>query len=404
MDNKKKVRDEEVMLSGPATDLDIFDDAVLLDPYETYGQLRDLGGAVWSLRHRAWMLPRFAEVKRALEDHGTFISGEGVGLYPPAVEALQGTVIASDPPDHTPLRRVISARMSLRGLRAMEAQVQEAADVLIDKLVARRHIDAITELAAGFPLMIVADLIGLPENERDDLLNWADAVFNTFGPENERTLCAWDKFGALWEYIGRLDKNPEILRPGSMGREIYEAAERGEIRPEQAGRLMSAFLAAGLDTTIASIGNFVWLFGRHPETWDSVRANPASIPHAFNEVLRFESPVLAFRRTVAREITIDGCQLRQGDKVLILYASANRDGRYWDRPDEFDVARRPSEHLAFGFGIHNCAGQGLARLEAHAIMTALARKVRRFEVGTPRRHLNNVVRSFESLPVELIPA
>jgi cytochrome P450 len=390
--------------SVPTTGVDPFDDAVLLDPYETYRTWRDAGPAVWSTRHKVWIISRFDDVKQALGDHKTYISGGGVGLYGPAIEALRGTVIASDPPEHGALRRVLAERMSLRGLKALQSEVQAAADDLVDSLVVQQTFDAVPSLAQKFPLQIVANLIGLPGRDHHRLLDWADCGFNTFGPQNDRTLRSMPRVAEMFEYIGTIDADPSTLRPGSMGREIYEAAERGEIRLDQCGRLMAAYLMAGLDTTIASIANAVWLFGLHPDQWDSVRSDPARIPQAFNEILRFESPVQGFRRTLSRDVNLGGISLRENDSVLLLYGSANRDERHWKDADRFDVRRPAIDHLALGSGIHNCAGQGLARLEAHALIGALARRVERFVVAEPSRHLNNVIRSIGSLPVTLIGA
>jgi cytochrome P450 len=302
------------------------------------------------------------------------------------------------------LRRVLAERMSLRGLKALQTEVQAAADALVDELVVQRSFDAVPSLAQKFPLMIVANLIGVPGSDHHRLLEWADCGFNTFGPQNERTLRSMPKFGEMFEYIASIDADPSRLIPGSMGREIYEAAERGEIRADQCGRLMAAYLMAGLDTTIASIANAVWLFGLYPQEWDKVRSDPARIPQAFNEILRFESPVQSFRRTLSCDVALGDTLLRESDPVLLLYGSANRDERHWKDPDLFDVRRPAIDHLALGSGIHNCAGQGLARLEAHALIGALARRVLRFEVATPRRHLNNVIRSIESMSVTLVAA
>jgi cytochrome P450 len=390
--------------SVPTTGVDPFEDSVLLDPYETYRTWRDAGPAVWSTHHKLWIISRFAGVKEALGDHKTYISGSGVGLYGPAIQALRGTVIASDPPEHGALRRVLAERMSLRGLKALQTEVQATADALVDSLIVEKTFDAVPALAQHFPLMIVANLIGLPGRDHHRLLGWADCGFNTFGPQNERTLRSMPKVAEMFEYIGTIDADPSQLRPGSMGREIYEAAERGEIRSDQCGRLMAAYLMAGLDTTIASIANAVWLFGLHPDQWDSVRSDPARIPHAFNEILRFESPVQGFRRTLSRDVELGGICMRQNDSVLLLYGSANRDERHWKDADRFDVRRPAIDHLALGSGIHNCAGQGLARLEAHALIGALARRVKRFVTAEPTRHLNNVIRSIESLPVTLLAA
>lgn len=363
-----------------------------------------MGPVVWSSRYDTWLFAGYEVVKAALNDFETFCSGEGVGLFPPAIEALAGTVIASDPPEHTALRKALSQRMSPVGLRGMQGEIEVAAERLIDKVIAAGSFDAVADLAQKFPLMIVVDLIGLPDECRSELLDWADAGFNTFGPGNERTIRSMPKMGEMFEFIGKIDADPAMLRSGSMGREIYEAAERGEIRSGQAGRLMAAFLMAGLDTTIASIANAVWLFGKNPDEWARIRQNPAIIPIAYNEILRIESPAQAFRRTATRDVEVAGVSIKSGDPVLLLYGSANRDESIWPDPERFDANRRGPSHLALGHGLHNCIGQGLARLEAHALLEAMSRKVQRIELGASTRHINNVIRSLASLEAKFIVA
>lgn len=192
----------------------------------------------------------------------------------------------------------------------------------------------------------------------------------------------------------------EALRPGSWGAAIYDAADRGQITHEDAGRMMGSFVVAGIDTTVNGISSAIWLLARHPEQWQALRADPTLAKSAFEESLRIESPVQAFARGVTRDTEIGGAPVAAGDRVVILYGSANRDDRKYERPDEFDVTRNPLDHVAFGYGIHVCLGAGLSRIEVPAILESLARSVERIELaGEPRRHLNNVIRGLESLPV-----
>jgi cytochrome P450 len=185
-----------------------------------------------------------------------------------------------------------------------------------------------------------------------------------------------------------------------MGRAIFQAADDGRIRHDSCIPLLSAYAAAGLDTTINTIANAVHLFATHPDQWDLVRADPGLVPSALNEVLRYESPVQVFgRRTTRAAETEDGITIEAGAQVLVLYGSGNRDERHYPEPDRFDVTRNPSDHLSFGYGTHACAGQALARIEAQSIIRALAKRARRIHIGRPTRHLNNTVRGLATLPV-----
>jgi len=169
--------------------------------------------------------------------------------------------------------------------------------------------------------------------------------------------------------------------------------------------LVRSFLSAGVDTTVYGLGNALYCLGRYPEQWSILRENPSLIRLAFEEVLRFESPVQTFFRTTTKAVDVGGVRLGEGEKVLLFLAAANRDPRRWERPDQFDVRRRATGHMTFGTGIHGCVGQAVARLEAEAVFAALAKRVASFEMtAEPTRRLNNTLRGLDTLPLRLVPA
>jgi cytochrome P450 len=389
--------------AGPVTSIDLFSDEVLADPYPTYRMLRDAGPAVYLERVDAWALPRDASVRAALADWETFSSAAGVALTDGVNEALTGTVLASDPPEHNLLRAVMVERLAPRALSGFRETVRRQADAMVRDLVRRRSFDAVQDLARAFPVAVLLELIGLPDDGRDQVLDWADAAFNVFGPDNERLRRSLPVHLDKMEYLASVVA-ADALAPGSIGRRICEAADRGEIERGSCVYLLAALVDAGLDTTINGMSNVALLFGRHPEQWERLRTAPALIPAAFNEILRWESPVQAFARGVTADYDMDGVTLRAGSRVLLLYGSANRDERVWTDPEAFDIGRDASRHLAFGRGIHVCAGQGLARLEAHALLAALAEHVAGFETGEPEHRLNNSVRGLRRLPTTVTPA
>jgi cytochrome P450 len=191
---------------------------------------------------------------------------------------------------------------------------------------------------------------------------------------------------------------------GSMAAGILDAVARGDLSAGERPMVMIDYLGPSLDTTISGLGNAIWLFATHPEQWQRVRGDPRCARQAFDEALRLESPVSGFTRVATRAVDIGGVELAAGTRVLVSFASANRDERHWDDPERFDIGRPNASHVAFGFGEHACAGMGLARLEATEVLTALARRVDRFELdGPPVRKLNNVIRAFGSLPVRIVP-
>ncbi|GII85533.1 cytochrome P450 [Sphaerisporangium siamense] len=384
------------LAEGPALDLDLFSDAALTDPFPLYKQIRDTAPAVYLPRYGAWAMGRYADVRGALGDWESFSSARGIGLNDLANAATQGMIIATDPPEHDKLRNVLAARLSPKAIRDLRADIERRADELVAPLVERGSFDAVTDLARAFPISIVLDLIGLPQDGRDKVLGWADAAFSASGPPGPRTDAAFPLLQDQLAYLSGIE--PDQLTPGSMGRAIYDAAADGLIKPESCVPLMSAYVTAGLDTTINAISNSVWYFAQHPDQWDMVRQDPSLIPAAFNEVLRIEAPVQFFCRVATRDVELDGQTLAEGSRVMMLYASANHDERKWEDPERFDVRRNPVDHLTFGYGMHGCAGQGLARLEGHSILGALARRVARFEVGAPQRRLNQLIRGLDALP------
>ncbi len=165
--------------------------------------------------------------------------------------------------------------------------------------------------------------------------------------------------------------------------------------------MLNDYWAPSLDTTIMAIGSAIRLFAEHPGQWDLVRADPRFISHAINEVLRLESPIQMFSRLLTDDYQSDGVTLPKGERVVVVFASANRDERKWDDPDRFDVRRRPSDHVAFGWGEHQCMGMSLARLEMRALLGALASRVRRFEITAMEPLMNNVLHGPRKLEVTL---
>ncbi|MCC6006142.1 MAG: cytochrome P450 [Rhodobacteraceae bacterium] len=389
------------MNARPASlDVDLYSDEIIREPYETYRALRDAGSAVWLPRHELWAVARFEEVRQVLRDHRRFSSARGVAANEETNRASMGTTLASDPPLHTEQRKIIVAPLMPGALAPLRAQIEATADDLIARLVARGSFDAMSDLARVLPVSIVSDLVGLPEEGRQNLLKWAAATFDILGVMNERAREAVPAVQEMRAYTVE-QATPERLRPGSWAARLYEAAAEGKIPVERCPAMMRDYMAPSLDTTILGTGNILWLLARHPDQWELLRANPDLIPSAINEGLRLESPIRGFTRLLNTATRLGDTELPEGARVLALYASANRDERKWDEPERFDITRKATEQLGFGHGIHTCAGMHLARLEIGAILSALVRRVRRIEVEDPVFAYNNVLRGFDSLPMRL---
>ncbi|MFE1386948.1 cytochrome P450 [Streptomyces albogriseolus] len=390
------------MSTPPTSDVDLFADDVVLDPYPVFAGLREQGPVVHLPRNDVYALTRYDVVRDALADWESF-SSASIAFNPMANEALTGTSLASDPPVHTQLRATLTENLSPRALRGLKGQIAEKADALVADLVAKGSFEAIDALARAFPLEVVADLIGFTGEVRANMLRWGQAAMEVLGPLNQRTAENFPVAGELYAWCSQV--KAEDLAEGSVGRGIFDAEARGDIPPDTAGHIIHQYLGAGVDTTIAAIGNIVALFARHPDQLALVRQDPTLVPAAFNEVLRYWAPVHAWGRRATKDVTVAGADIPAGAQVAVLFGAGNRDPRHYADPDAFLVERNPVDHLSFGYGPHGCAGQGLARLEAHAVIDALARRVDRLIAGPEVRVPSNTTRSIDKLPVlEVIPA
>jgi cytochrome P450 len=384
---------------APESDVDPFDDAVLADPYPSYRRLRDVGPVVWMQRHGVWALPRYQEVRQAMREWETFSSASGVGMTD-EFNDLPGGILGSDPPDHDHLRRVFRRHLSHRALRPVEEDLEARANALVDALVERGSFDAVRDLAHAYTVSVVADLVGLPDEGRPDLLANSDAGFNRFGPANSRYAAAAAGYRRMVDHAATVAV-PGRLAPGGMGAALYEAADAGELHPSECSSMMLVYTWPSMDTTVSAIGHAVHRLAQHPDQWDLVRADPGLVPAAFDEVLRIDAPVQLFTRVTTRAVEIGGTWLPAGARVMVMMGSANRDERHFPDPDRFVVRRDPSDHLSFGHGVHLCVGAALARLEGHAVIRALTSRVARLSVVERRPHLNNVIHGLGSLQVRV---
>jgi cytochrome P450 len=387
------------MNNAPKSGIELYATEALRDPYPLYKTLRDLGPVVWLEAYDMFILSRYADVKAALANSEVFSSAGGVTMNKEMNEKLKGGLLCSDSPHHDVLRSVIERPLTPKALSGLRERISDEAEALADRLVAKKTFDAATDLAQYLPVTIVSELVGLPEDGRERMLEWASANFDCFGPINDRTNAAFPIVGEMVHYAFT-QCVPGKLKPGGWAQMIWDAANRGEIDPSLCPFLMNDYMGPSLDTTIFATTSAIWLFANHREQWAAIRKNPALIPAAINEEIRIESPIQTFSRYVAKDHAIEGFDLPAGSRTIVSFGSANRDERKWDNPEIFDILRnRSAEHLAFGFGEHLCVGSNLARLEIRALLTALAKRVERFELVEMKRGVNNVLRGIESCVV-----
>ena len=377
----------------PSSSIDLWSDEVVRDPLRAFRALRDLGPAVWLERYNLVALPRFAETRAALTDWQTFSSAAGVSASEEVNSARQPNILESDSPNHEGLRKALAGQLSVACLAPERDRFAATATDLVADVVGRSRFDAIADLVRPYSLRIVGDLVGLPDDERDHLPDLAERAFNIMGPFNDRTADGLGAVGALFEHAASVGQSGR-LHPGCKGAELVAMGETMQI---------SAYTWPGIDTTVNGLGSAIYLFAKHPEQWDRLRADPSLAASAFYEALRMYAPVKHFTRMTTATTMVGDVELPANTRVLVMFGSANRDERRYPDPDHFDVARDPVDQLAFGRGVHLCVGIHLARMEAAALLDALIARVVRFELdGEPTWLLNNTLHGLAELPVRVV--
>ena len=396
----------------PVSDADPFSGENLHDPGRLHAALRDAGPVVYLSRYDVYALARYEQVHEALVNWQRFVSCHGVGLSnfkyekpwrPPSI------LLEADPPRHDAPRRVLAGILGQRELRRLREAWQADAAALVDEVLGAHpagrdgwtEFDAVPALAEAFPLRVFPDAVGLGADGRENLLPYGNHAFNAFGPVNDLVRQGEPDVPRLSAWVGAQCLR-EALAPGGFGAAIWAAADRGEITQHQAPLIVRSLLTAGVDTTVHALGAVLSCFTRYPAQWRRLRERPELARTAFDEAVRLESPVQTFFRTADADVAIGGTVIGEGRKILMFLAAANTDPRRWDEPAVFDLNRDPSGHVGFGMGLHQCAGQHVARLEGEALLTALARRADAIEpAAPPRRHPNNTLRALASLPVRL---
>jgi cytochrome P450 len=384
----------------PVSTVDVFSDEVLHDPYDCYRTLRDAGSVVYFQKYGCYALTRFATVRDALRDFRAFSSARGIGFNDIINAPSPGNILYLEPPEHSEARRAMIARLGLGKMRDIVPTAENLAAKIVAELAGRPVFDGVTELADLYVREMAGGLLGLREPQLSSFIAVSTAGFNAVGPVNSRSEQAFATLLEVLQSAATLTK--EDLVPDSIGWEILDSAERGQIPEAMRPQLLWNFASAAFDTTINAIGTALWLFAQHGEQWDRLRAEPDLLDAAVNEVLRFDSPIQVWGRECPDGAEIDGTPIPAGSRVAILIGATGRDERHYPDPDRFDVRRNPTDHQSFGNGIHRCVGAPLAGIEIAAVLKAVLDTGCRIElIGEPARRLNNTTRGFESLPLAL---
>jgi cytochrome P450/ferredoxin-NADP reductase len=385
----------------PTYDVDFYSDDFIRDPYPHYAALRDLGPIVFLPQLGNYAITRFAEVREALHNWQTFSSEQAIAADKAGCEFFRGgSNLVTDPPGHDVIRVAMAAPLLPSALGDIRERVEATATELIERLLKQGSFDGMEDLARYLPVTLVTDLVGLPEDGRENMLLWAAAAFDITGVQNERGRRGVEVLNEMRDWIVTR-ATPDSLKPGSLTGRIRDMVASGELPEESFLGIMNDYITPSLDTTISVTGELIYRLARNPDQWALLQKDPSLIGNAVSEAVRMGSPIRSFTRRVTTECTLGGVVLPADARVMVLYASANRDERKFPDPDRFDVKRGARDHVGFGHGIHMCVGMHLATLELEAILRALVRQVERIEVGIPTIAMNNTIHAFATLPVTL---
>ncbi|WDL98244.1 cytochrome P450 [Alicyclobacillus sp. ALC3] len=396
----------------------LFSDQMRLNPFPLYRQLRDHKPVFYLDPPGVWTVFRFDDVKAVLSDHARFSSSYGPrqaasdatesalqGGVGPAERARQGSVlITTDPPRHTDLRSLVNRAFTPRAVAALEPRIEAIAHELLDKVAGDGRMDIVGDFAYPLPVIVIAELLGIPAKDRDKFKHWSDEVVASadrmVGGEAAGSQQAHEEMNAYFRgIIEERQRAPEDDLVSALLQ-----AQDGEHKLSEGDILALCWLllVAGNETTTNLIGNAVRTLLEHEEAFALVREHPTLLSGAIEETLRLRSPIQAMFRRAVEDVTISGQVIPKDAHVVAFIGSANRDERQFADPDLFDITRTPNPHIAFGHGIHFCLGAPLARLEAKVALTVLMERfsswqlVRDFEL-TPARGF--IVHGVTELPM-----
>jgi cholest-4-en-3-one 26-monooxygenase len=408
--------------TDPTTDvgipIDLFDPEVYVTgvPYDQFEVLRAQAPV---FKHpdpaRAdgyWAVTKYADVVTMSRNPEIFSSNAEtcfIQEMPEEAKAEQRlSMVNMDPPEHTRQRSLVNRGFTPRTVGKLHDKIAEICDDIVDKAIEQGEGDFVTMLAAELPLVVIAELIGVPYEDRHKLFHWSNKMLSGDDPAVTNPEETAQAAGEVYMYANELaadrracprdDIITKLIAPDEEGRELSEM---------EFDIFFVLLMVTGNETTRNALSGGIQAFIENPDQWERFKKDPEGLAKtAADEIVRWVSPVMDFRRTVMQDTELSGVQLKAGDKVIMYYPSANRDESVFDNPNTFDVGRDPNPHIGFGGGgPHFCLGRHLALLELELMLVALAKKVDRFELTGPISRLrSNFISGIKEMPVRIVPA
>jgi cytochrome P450 len=380
---------------------------VNIDPFSIYAEMRESSPIYFDKQRQNWNVFRYADVRRVLSDYELFSSQfRRNGSYNHEMP-FSASMISSDPPRHRKLRSLVTQAFTPRAVESLAPRIQEIVDEHLQHPLRDGRMDAIHDLGYPLPVIVIAEMLGIPVDDRPRFKVWSDEVVQmgnqggNIDPQQLGKPAVMEMSAYFINMIEQRRKQPgDDLISGLLAAEVD--GEKLELI-ELLG-FCALLLVAGNETTTNLIGNALLTFAQQPDLWKHLHRHPELIPHAIEEVLRFRSPVQSMFRVTKQEVTIAGQKLPAGASLIAWIGSGNHDEEQFPHPDDFVIDRQPNRHLAFGQGIHYCLGAPLARLEARIALTSMLKQIGSITLapGTVLERLpSNLVYGFRSVPLIL---
>ncbi len=375
-------------VNDPTTDFNIFDPEFVRDPYPTMSKIRESACPVahsdrWG---GSWLPTRYDDVVAIAQEHELFTSREIIvtprppGQVEGPYAGVAAPPITSDPPDHHWHRRLILPVFAPQAVAKYEQSTRDLCNQLIDKFIDKGEADAGTDYAQQIPVRVIALLLGVPMEMADEFTGWVRGVLEVGLTDPKVRLES--RLKILNFFQTQLDDRKKNPRENDLITDLLNSGDMYPVTDQYVLGVCNLMLVAGIDTTWSAIGSSLWHLAGHPEHCEQLRANPDLWPTAVEELLRAYSPV-TMARIVDRDTEFQGCPMKAGDRILMAFPAANRDPRQFEHPDEVVLDREHNRHVAFGSGIHRCAGSNLARLELRVALQVWLERIPKFSLVDP---------------------
>ncbi|EKF21229.1 cytochrome P450 family protein [Mycolicibacterium hassiacum DSM 44199] len=393
-------------------EFDPFSEEFFNGPYETYRRLRDEAPVYYNAKWDFWAVSRFDDVAPATKDHETCSSAKGATLdmvkAPEQSIPVPKVIISMDPPEHNRMRKLVSSVFTPRAVAELEGMVREKIYSLVERLDPEAGFDAVADFSAIFPNQVITTMLGVPEQDREQIRHWLDLLLERKPGQIHITEEGYQASVATGMYYYDLVQKRRAAPQDDMISRLIETEIERDGKIEKLSDVdITGFATmlggAGAETVTKLIGNAVVAFADYPDQWQKLRADRSKVPAAIEELLRYEAPSQYQVRVATRDVTLHGTTIPEGSAVLLITASALRDERVFADPDRLDIDRDRvmGFNLAFGYGVHSCLGAALARMESRIALNALLDLLPEYEVdrdGLRRVWMSNVA-GYKNVPV-----